>query len=87
LWIIALIVIPFLSAFIYIVARGQGMTERHMEEIAARRQQTDAYIRDVAASTTPAASPTDQIAKAQKMLDEGVISQPEYDRLKAKALA
>jgi hypothetical protein len=87
LWIIALIVVPFLSAFIYIVSRGQGMTERHMEEIAARRQQTDAYIRDVAASTTSATTPTDQIAKAQKMLDDGVISQPEYDRLKAKALA
>jgi len=87
LWIIALIVVPFLSAFIYVVARGRGMTERHMEELAVRRQETDAYIRDVAASTTPTTTPGDEIAKAQKMLAEGVISQPEYDRLKAKALA
>jgi Phospholipase_D-nuclease N-terminal len=90
LWIIALIVVPFLSAFIYIVARGNGMTERRMAELAVQRQQTDAYIREVAgsASAIPAQStPADQIAQAQKMLDQGVISQPEYDRLKAKALA
>lgn len=83
LWIIALIVLPFLSAFIYIVARGRGMTERRMEELAVARQQTDAYIRDVATSATP----TEQIAQARKMLDEGVISQPEYEQIKAKALA
>jgi hypothetical protein len=90
IWVIALIVFPFLSAFIYIVARGQGMTERRMEELAVQRQQTDAYIREVAgsAASIPAQStPADQIAQAQKMLDQGVISQPEYDRLKAKALA
>jgi hypothetical protein len=86
LWIIALIVFPFLSAFIYIIARGGAMTERRMAEVAMQRQQTDAYIRDVAASTT-ASSPADQVAQAQKLLDQGVISRPEYDRLKAKALA
>jgi hypothetical protein len=56
-----------------------------MQEMAIRRQETDAYIRDVAASTTPTTA-ADQIAEAQKMLDEGVISRPAYDRLKAKAL-
>ena len=90
LWIIALIVVPFLSAFIYIIANGKGMTERRMQEVEVQRQQTDAYIRQVAGSsaTVPQqATPTDQIAQAQKMLDDGVISRPEYDRLKAKALA
>ena len=90
LWIIALIVVPFLSAFIYVVVNGKGMTERKMEELSVQRQQTDAYIREVAASSpgVPAQStPADQIAQARKMLDQGVISQPEYDRLKAKALA
>ncbi len=85
-WIIALIVFPFLSAFIYVVARGRSMAERRAEEAAIMRKETDAYIREVAASTTPVSS-TDQIVQARKMLDEGVISQPEYDRLKAKALA
>jgi hypothetical protein len=82
-WIIALILVPFLSALIYLIARGSGMAERSAQDAAVAKQQTDAYIRDVASS----ASPADQIAQAQKMLDQGVISQPEYERLKAKALA
>ena len=88
LWIIALIVFPFLSAFIYIIARGGAMTERRMAEVTMQRQQTDAYIREVAASAPASStSPADQVAQAQKLLDQGVISRPEYDRLKAKALA
>jgi len=83
IWIIALIVFPFLSALIYLIARGSGMAERSARQADVAKQQTDAYIREVASST----SPTDQIAQAQKMLDQGVISQPEYERLKAKALA
>jgi Phospholipase_D-nuclease N-terminal len=87
IWIIALIVFPFLSAFIYVVARGRGMAERRVAEVAEMQTQTDAYIRDVASQSAPAATPADQIAQAQQMLSQGVISQPEYDRLKAKALA
>jgi hypothetical protein len=86
-WIIALIVFPFLSAFIYVVGRGKGMAERQTREVAEVQKQTDTYIRDVAAQSAPAATPADQIAQAQQMLAQGVISQPEYDRLKAKALA
>jgi hypothetical protein len=86
-WIIALIVVPFLSAFIYVIARGQGMAQRKAAEMAELQKQTDAYIRDVASQSGPAATPADQIAQAQQMLAKGVISQPEYDRLKAKALA
>lgn len=88
LWIVGLIVFPFLTALVYIVARGGGMAERRAEEAAVMREQTDAYIRQVTASAPPAPrAPADQIAQAQKMLDEGVISRPEYDQLKAKALA
>jgi hypothetical protein len=86
-WIIALIVFPFLAAFVYVVARGKGMAERRVAEVAEMQKQTDAYIRDVASQSAPTATPADQIAQAQQMLAQGVISQPEYDRLKAKALA
>jgi len=85
-WIAALIIFPFLSAFVYIIGRGRGMAERRALEAAEMREQTDAYIREVASSQA-APAPAEQIAQAQKMLDQGVISQPEYDRLKAKALA
>jgi hypothetical protein len=81
-WIVALIFVPFLSALIYLIARGSGMAERSMRSAEALKQQQDAYIRDVAGKATPA----DQIAQAKSMLDAGAISQSEYDQLKAKAL-
>src|SRR3954471_17921913 len=56
-WIIALIVVPFLSAFIYIITRGQGMAERKAAEMADLQKQTDAYIRDVASQSGPTVTP------------------------------
>lgn len=82
-WIVALLFIPLLTSLIYLVARGHGMAERSAKHAAEMRQMQDAYIREVAESKS---SPADQIAQAKAMLDAGVISQPEYDRLKEKAL-
>ena len=81
-WVIALIFLPFLTALIYLIARGQGMAERNVRASREMRAQQDAYIRDVAAST-----PADQISKAKELLDAGAISQAEYEAMKAKALA
>jgi hypothetical protein len=81
-WMVALIFVPFLTSVIYLVVRGGGMAERSFKSAEAVRQAQEAYIREVAAKATP----TDQIAQARTMLDSGVISQPEYERLKEKAL-
>ncbi|MGZ4444449.1 MAG: SHOCT domain-containing protein [Nocardioidaceae bacterium] len=81
-WIVALIFLPLLTSLIYLVVRGGGMAERSARSADTMRQQQEAYIRDVAAKATPA----DQIAQAHSMLDAGVISQEEFDSLKAKAL-
>jgi hypothetical protein len=81
-WIVCLIFFPFVTALVYLIVRGRGMAERQMRDATDLKKQQDAYIRDVAAT----ASPADQIAQARKMLDAGVISQPEYERLKEKAL-
>jgi hypothetical protein len=83
LWIVALLVLPLLTALVYLVVRGRGMAERSAREAVAVQQAQEAYIREVASGNAP----TDQIAQARAMLDSGVISQPEYDRLKEKALA
>jgi ABC-type multidrug transport system fused ATPase/permease subunit len=83
LWIIALIIFPFLSALIYLIARGRGMAERQAGAVQSAQAQTDSYIREVAGRGNPA----DQIATAKTLLDEGTISQAEFDRLKAAALA
>ena len=83
LWIIALILIPWLTGLLYIIVRGKGMAERSAQE-AARIQQAQAdYIRNVSANTDPAA----QIAQAKELHDKGVISDDEFEKLKAKALA
>ena len=82
LWIIGLILIPLLTSIIYILARGRGMAERQRAAVKTAKDQTDAYIRDVAGK-----SPADQIADAKKLLDAGTINADEFARLKAKALA
>ncbi|GAB2847428.1 SHOCT domain-containing protein [Microbacterium insulae] len=82
-WIIFLIFVPFLTALIYLIARGRGMTERSMEQAKELRAQQDAYIR----ATAGGGSAADDIAKAKSLLDSGAISQAEFDALKAKALA
>jgi len=83
LWIIALIFVPFLSALIYLIARGRGMAERQAGEMKKAQAATDSYIQDVAARSNPA----EQIATAKNLLDQGTITQSEFDRLKASALA
>ena len=82
LWIILLLVIPFITALVYIIARGNGMAERAQREVREYQQSTDDYIKKVAGTT-----PADEIAKAKALLDSGAITQADFDSLKAKALA
>ncbi|MEK8226946.1 SHOCT domain-containing protein [Oerskovia sp. M15] len=84
IWIIGLIVLPFLTALIYIIARGKGMTERQIATANAAKAQADSYIREVA---TGGQSAADQIHTAKALLDAGTITPEEFATLKAKALA
>jgi hypothetical protein len=81
-WVIALCLMPFLTAIVYLIVRGRGMAERSVERAATQRSAQDAYIRQVAGRSTP----SDQIAQARGLFDAGAISQQEYDALKTKAL-
>jgi hypothetical protein len=83
-WIFCLIFLPFLTAIIYLIARGPGMAERSAQSYALAQQRQDAYIREVAATGGGAA---DEIAKAKGLLDSGAIDQAEFEALKAKALS
>ena len=82
LWMIFVIILPYLGVFIYLIANHDGMTERAVKQQQAAQQQLDQHIRSVA----PASS-TEEIAKAKQLLDSGAINQTEYESLKAKALA
>lgn len=84
LWIIFLVFVPFLTALIYLVARGTGMQKRSMAEATEMRKQQDEYIRATAGSGSSA---TTEIANAKSLLDSGAITQAEFDAIKAKALA
>jgi hypothetical protein len=84
-WAILLILLPWLGALIYLIARGRSMAERQTAAIAQQKASQDDYVRQLASesTTTPAA----QIADAKALLDSGAIQQTEFDALKAKALA
>lgn len=84
LWIIFLIFLPFLTALIYLIARGRGMAERSAAQAKQFQQEQSEYIKSVAGGGS---SPSDEIAKAKGLLDAGTITQAEYDAIKAKALS
>ena len=83
-WALFLIVLPWLGAFVYLIARGKSMNDRQMAAQADAKAQQDAYIQQVAAGSS---DPTAQIASAKSLMDSGAISEAEYQALKAKALA
>jgi ABC-type multidrug transport system fused ATPase/permease subunit len=83
LWVLFLVFLPFLAAFIYLIARGKSMAERNMERAQSMNAQQAEYIRSVAGSGGSAAS---EIESAKRLLDSGAINAAEYEALKAKAL-
>jgi hypothetical protein len=83
-WSVFVIILPYLGIFVYLIAEGRGMGERNIERAQRQQVQMDSYVRSVAA-TGPSAA--DQIAKAKELLDNGTITQDEFDKLKASALA
>ncbi|CAN3131308.1 SHOCT domain-containing protein [Mycobacterium sp. smrl_JER01] len=82
LWVVFLIVLPYLTAFVYLIARGKGMAERARDQALQAKQQTDEYIREAAGR-----SPAQEIADAKALLDSGAITASEFDALKTKALS
>lgn len=81
-WVVFLIVVPWLTALVYLIARGQGMAERARAAALQAKQETDQYIREAAGR-----SPAQEIEHAKQLLDSDAISQTEFESLKAKALS
>lgn len=82
-WVILLVVLPFLGALIYLIARGRSMAARRERDAIDMQQAEESYIRSVVGST----SPSTEIERAQALLASGTISPAEFDTLKARALA
>jgi Short C-terminal domain/Phospholipase_D-nuclease N-terminal len=83
-WTVFLIVLPFLGAFIYLIAQGDKMADRRAEDVRGQQAQFDDYVKTVAGDGGGAAA---EIEKAKQLLDSGAITQTEFDQLKTKALA
>jgi general stress protein CsbA len=81
LWILFIIVVPFLGVLVYLIAEHDGMRDRSIEQARAQQGAFDDYVRETAGG------PATEIAKAKELLDKGAITQPEFDAIKAKAIA
>ena len=52
IWVIFLIVFPYITALVYLIARGKGMAERSRDAAIAAKRDTDTYIREAAGTLT-----------------------------------
>lgn len=81
-WVVFVIVLPFLGVLIYLIAYHDGMADRSHREVQAQQTQFDEYVRQTAGTGGAAG----EIERAKKLLDDGTITQAEFDALKARAL-
>jgi hypothetical protein len=83
LWVIGIIIFPYLGILVYLIARGGSMHERALQQAKQYDQAAQQYIRDAAGS----ASPTEELEKLNSLKSQGVIDQAEFDKLKAKIVS
>jgi Short C-terminal domain/Phospholipase_D-nuclease N-terminal len=76
IWILLLIILPFLGALIYIISRPK-VTPQDVQMMA----QAEAGMKAAASVST-----ADELAKLQQLKESGAITVPEYEALKAKLL-
>ncbi|HSO49246.1 MAG TPA: SHOCT domain-containing protein [Acidimicrobiia bacterium] len=81
-WVIFMVLLPWLGALIYLIARGKGMQERAVADMAAREQATRQYIQEVATPTSTA----DELSKLAALRDQGVLTSAEFESQKAALL-
>ncbi|HVO52821.1 MAG TPA: SHOCT domain-containing protein [Solirubrobacterales bacterium] len=82
-WVLFLVFIPFLTALIYLIARGAGMRDRTIKAQAEAKQHFDDYVRQQAHTGSAA----DELHKLNDLKEKGALSQEEFDQAKAKLLA
>ena len=82
-WVLFLVFIPFLTALIYLIARGSGMRDRTIKAQADAKQHFDSYIRQQAHTGSPA----DELHKLQELKEKGALTSEEFEKAKAKLLA
>ena len=84
IWVLFVIIVPYLGVFVYLIARGHKMQERSVQDAATQEAQFRQYVQNVASTS---ASPADEIARLAQLRDQGVLTEAEFEQAKAKALA
>jgi hypothetical protein len=87
IWSIFVIFLPYLGVFAYLIARGGKMHEHAIAAAQAHDQEMRSYIRDVAATDGGGGGTADELARLADLRDKGVISEDEFQQLKARAIA
>jgi hypothetical protein len=77
IWVIALIVFPYIAILAYLIFQGRGMAERNLQRVQQGRED----LRRLAGSTA------DEIEKLDRLKNAGSISDAEFTRLRARLLA
>jgi uncharacterized membrane protein YcjF (UPF0283 family) len=85
LWVIFIIILPFLGVFVYLIARGGKMHERAAAQAAQQQKAFDQYVKQAAG--TPGESSADQLHKLADLKSQGVLTDAEFEAQKAKILA
>ena len=84
LWVIFVIILPFLGIFVYLIARGGKMQERATAQAAQQQKSFDDYVKETAGAGT---NSTEQLTKLADLKQQGVITDVEFESQKAKLLA
>ncbi len=77
LWVIVLIVFPYIGIFVYLISQGRGMAERQNQ----RAQQAREELRQVVGFSV-----ADEIEKLERLKNSNTISNEEYSQLRARAV-
>ena len=85
-WVLFLVFIPFLTALIYLIARGNGMRDRTIKAQAEAKQHFDDYVRQTATASGGGASTADELSKLAGLKANGTITDAEFEAQKAKLL-
>ena len=81
LWILFVIITPFLGVFVYLIARGHKMAERDIQDMQAQDAAMKEYIRSATGSSASAA---DELERLAALKAAGTISEEEFQQMKAK---
>ena len=84
LWMIFVILVPFLGVFVYVIARGHSMTDRDIADAQARDAAFKSYVQETAGTSGGTA---DELSKLADLKAQGVLTDAEFEQQKAKLLA